>query len=431
MAPATALAQSSGKSVSWQNYDADLTVQSDGSLNVTETQTINFSGTFQSGYRVIPTDRSSGIDNIRVSEVVNGQAQPYAPGQGRPGTYSVSDTSGGLRVDFNFQPTTNASRTFVISYIVRDAVAIYPDGDQLDWRAIYADRPGPVAASSVTVHLPSAADPNQLKSAFYLYKPSDPIGALPSAGSGTVVDGQTVHFDTGQLATGVGVETRVQFPPSLVTASPPAWQAAADRAVWVQQSLAPILNFVALLLGVGLLAGGGVVLFSLWYTRGRDPQVGAVPAVLDSPPSDLPAPLAGTLVDEVADVQDAVATLVDLGERGFLQLAFEPSADGLGGGQDVRISLKARFDDPRLRQYERVLLTALFGQRPQPGTSIMLSRVRGGFAAAIPIIQERLSEAVQKEGLFVADPALTRAHYRRIGMLLAVAGAVLAGAEPA
>ncbi len=151
-----------------------------------------------------------------------------------------------------------------------------------------------------------------------------------------------------------------------------------------------------------------------------------MPGVLDSPPSDLPAPLAGTLVDEVADVQDAVATLVDLGERGFLQLAFEPSADGLSGGQDVRISLKARFDDPRLRQYERVLLAALFGPRPQPGTSIMLSRVRGGFAAAIPIIQERLSEAVQKEGLFVADPALTRARYRRIGMLLAVVGAVLA-----
>src|SRR5215472_19090207 len=85
IAPATALAQSSGKSVSWQNYDADLTIQSDGSLNVTETQTINFSGTFQSGYRVIPTDRTSGIDNIRVSEIVNGATQPYAPGQGRPG----------------------------------------------------------------------------------------------------------------------------------------------------------------------------------------------------------------------------------------------------------------------------------------------------------------------------------------------------------
>src|SRR5262249_22918629 len=160
------------------------------------------------------------------------------------------------------------------------------------------------------------------------------------AGTGTVVDGQTVHFDTGQLATGVGVETRVQFPPSLVTASPPAWQAAADRADWVQQSLAPILNFVALLLSIGLLAGGGGLLFSPWYPAGRDPQVGAVPALLDSPPSDLPAPLAGPLVDEVADVQDAVATLVDLGERGFLQLGFEPSADGLAGGQDVRISLK-------------------------------------------------------------------------------------------
>ncbi len=124
MAPASALAQSSGKSVSWQNYDSDLTVQSDGSLSVSETQTINYNGTFQTSYQIIPTDRTSGIDSVRVSEIVNGQAQAYAPGQGRPGTYSVTDTNGGLRIDWTFQQTTNASRTFVISYVLRDAIAI-------------------------------------------------------------------------------------------------------------------------------------------------------------------------------------------------------------------------------------------------------------------------------------------------------------------
>ncbi len=133
MAPASALAQSSGKSVSWQSYDSDLTVQSDGSLNVSETQTINYNGTFQTSYQIIPTDRTSGIDSVRVSEIVNGQAQAYAPGQGRPGhVCSVTDTNGGLRIDWTFQQTTNASRTFVISYVLRDAIAIYPGGDQLE-----------------------------------------------------------------------------------------------------------------------------------------------------------------------------------------------------------------------------------------------------------------------------------------------------------
>ena len=40
-------------------------------------------------------------------------------------------------------------------YTAHGATRVYPDGDQLDWNAIYADRPGPVPASTVTLHLPA------------------------------------------------------------------------------------------------------------------------------------------------------------------------------------------------------------------------------------------------------------------------------------
>ena len=50
--------------------------------------------------------------------------------------------------------------------------------------------------------------------------------------------------------------------------------------------------------------------------RGRDPRPAAVPAELDQPPSDLPAGVAGTLIDQQADVQDVLATLrLELGGR--------------------------------------------------------------------------------------------------------------------
>jgi len=44
---APTLAQTTGRSVTWQNYDVDLAIRPDASVAVTETQTIAFSGTFQ------------------------------------------------------------------------------------------------------------------------------------------------------------------------------------------------------------------------------------------------------------------------------------------------------------------------------------------------------------------------------------------------
>ena len=58
LASGTAAAQSATRSVDWQRFDVDLAWQTDGSLIVTETQTINFHGTYQQGFRVIPLDRT-------------------------------------------------------------------------------------------------------------------------------------------------------------------------------------------------------------------------------------------------------------------------------------------------------------------------------------------------------------------------------------
>src|SRR5919199_3627605 len=72
--PAT-LAQQ--RSVTWDRYDVALDIASDGSVAATETQTIRFQGTYQQGFRVIPTDRVDSIDNVTLSEISNGQTVGY------------------------------------------------------------------------------------------------------------------------------------------------------------------------------------------------------------------------------------------------------------------------------------------------------------------------------------------------------------------
>jgi hypothetical protein len=160
-----------------------------------------------------------------------------------------------------------------------------------------------------------------------------------------------------------------------------------------------------------------VALFVLWYGQGREPHVGAVPRTLEEPPSHLPGPLVGTLVDGVADLEDAVATLVDLAQRGVLRMKHERG--------DVRLSLQMPTEDPSLRPYERVLLVALFGQDVADG-EIMLSSARHRFAAAVPVLEERLYQAIADEGLFVANPEQTRRRYIGLGWTVVGVGALLA-----
>src|SRR5215216_6038463 len=126
------------RSVTWERFDVDLAVQQDGVVRVAETQAIRCQGTYQQGFRVIPTDRVTAIDDVSVAEVVGGQTSPYRASQSQaPNTYRTSSTDQGLSIDWWFPPTTNATRTFVLSYTVRGAIRIYDAGDQLQWKAVY------------------------------------------------------------------------------------------------------------------------------------------------------------------------------------------------------------------------------------------------------------------------------------------------------
>src|SRR5262249_24493074 len=152
-----------------------------------------------------------------------------------------------------------------------------------------------------------------------------PVGRLPQQiGSATLVDPRTLSFAVGSLPANTGAEIRAQVPQAMLPdVQAPPWQADADRADWLAQTVAPIGGFLVLLLSLAVAAGGSVALVFVWYTRVREPRVGPVPARLDQPPSELAPPLAGTLVDGSADLQDVVAILVDLTRRGVLSLKEE------------------------------------------------------------------------------------------------------------
>ena len=152
------VAQAQDKTLYWQRYDVDITVQKNGDLRVIETQELVFtSGTFRYGQREIALNRLSSISDVTVGEL--GGPQYTLANTDAPYTYRTFQESGYLKVRYNFPPSTDTRRTIVIGYTVSGALRYYPDKgvDQLYWKAIPSGNPFPTQTSVITLHVPDAA----------------------------------------------------------------------------------------------------------------------------------------------------------------------------------------------------------------------------------------------------------------------------------
>ena len=404
---APAHAQSAGagnRSARALRFDVDLVVESDGRLLVRETQEIAFSGgPFRKGTREIPMRRLERLSDVRVE--IDGA--PAAPGRDFPGTFSVSGptdgrSDGDVRIEWWFDPASNTRRTFVLEYTARGAVALYDEGDQLRWNALTLDRPYPIERSTIVLRLPAAVGSIQRVDAY----PTSLLAGAPS------VSGTTATWRTGRLGENQPLEIRAQWPHGAISAAKPGWQEEADREAYRRESLRPVLSVAFGLAGLFVAVGGALAVLITWFSRGRDPAIGAVAPELSEPPSDLSPALAGTVVDERADVQDVVATLLDLAAREAISIGEIEDRKLAGSHRDFQLQL---LDKSLARdRFEHLVLDSIF----RNGDEVRLSRLGDWFGASVPRLQAELHSEAHRAGLFTADPAVVRRRYERIGSLL-------------
>jgi len=411
----SATGQAQSKSLYWDRFDFDITVQPNGDLRIIETQRIVFtSGSFTFGTRGIETDRLSDITDVEVSE---GNRVFRRSDSEDPYTFQVYQDGSERKIKWFFPSTRDSTHTYTLAYTVKGALRYYDGGDQLWWVPIVATRSFPVNASKVVVHLPEGAKVQNY----------DAYGAPADAQQ---VDERTVWFTSkGRIPAGQEMEIRVEFTHGIVAGTPAPWQAKVDaeQAAREQQEIynttrRPIVDLMTLALSLFFLVGGLTGLYVLWYMRGRDKAVGLIADYLPEPPTDLPPGVAGTLLDEQADMEDIIATIVDLGRRGILSMqeVEEPGLLGIGSKRDFIYRLEG--DTSNLRPYEKLLVERLFGAG---GKERRLSDLKEKFYTAIPKIKAELYNEVVREGFFKTSPERTRSSYAALGMAGLIGTAVL------
>ncbi|MCB8948896.1 MAG: DUF2207 domain-containing protein [Ardenticatenaceae bacterium] len=417
--PGSAAAQT--KSFYWERFDVDMTLLENGDMQIVETQVLNFSGEpFTFGYGAILTGSAGNNDNITDISLREGDLIYQESSSNAPGTFEVSRSSNEVRIDWYFEPAVG-QHTYTFSYTVEGGIIVGTldegSGDQIFWKAIPSDHPGRIQNSTVTIRLPEGVEPQR-----YIDDGTYLIEGL-AAGSANLVE--TSASENGRIITytlleplvpGQAFEVRVQFPHGILDIPTPDWQQ--------RQQSADVYGLIGLVLSGLLFVGGPLSVLALWYTRGRDPETGLiVPEYLPEPPSNLRPAVVGTLVDEKADMRDIISTLVDLAQRGYINISENKARN--------HVFTLVKDDKTGLRPYEVQFVQSFFGNK----TERKLSELRYKFANKLPKLRNMLYDELLHEGFVDRSPDKVRTRYvvmaAFIGFISVIAFIGLVAALPA
>lgn len=388
----------------WQRIDTQVAVRADGTLGVTETLTLRYTGgPFTFAFRDLPERRLDGITNVRVSDGDQAYGQTQDEESETPYTFSLDEEDGAQRVRWVYPATTGGERTFTLSYDVAGAVRRGTDADEVWWSVVFPNREELVEQATGTITLPTAVPANELSAAA-----PDVPGTLAVAPGQASVQAANIPPDE-------ELTLRLRFPTGVVAGSAPAWQAADETQSQYDATLRPTVN-VALSALSAVLAVLLAGLLWLWWRRNRDAQpMGMVDGMVGSPPDDLPPAVAAKLVG-TGDNQAMMATLLDLANRGFL--VFNERAGGMFGGSTKLAVARADRMPAELSPHERATLDAVL----QNDEEALLDSSNKAVARALPKLgAEAQTELIQRGLLSEAGLARRRQGFI-IGTVLLIVG---------
>jgi Predicted membrane protein (DUF2207) len=329
-----------------RNFDEQVLVHRDSSIDVTEYIDTQFiGGPWHGIYRTIPIQYPgpAGFNYTLVIENVSAREPD--------GTrLRVEQSHQGRNLEFRiYVPNAdNSTQTIVLSYQVLDALRFFSDHDELYWNVTGEEWNAPIESASARIELPEGA------AGVHAVAYSGYFGAL-TQNANIAVKGNVVQISsTTPLGYRQGLTVDVGFDKGVVHQPTVSEEIALFlRSNW------PLFVFPI---------GAFLIMFWLWWTRGRDPERDAVTVQYD-PPDKLTPAECGTLVDDEVAMRDITATLVDLAVKGYLVIEEKNQSGmlGLSHHRDYVFHLKRPADQWQdARPHEQSMLAALFydGQMP-------------------------------------------------------------------
>ncbi len=384
-----------GRELRIEKFDAEIVVSPNGTVDVTETIQVRFIGSWHGIYRSIPVEYRSpqGFNYSLFLDV-----KRITDDAGNTLKFDSSRERHYRKLKITVPGAVDSRRTIVIEYSVSDALRFFADHDELYWNVTGDDWDVPIHAASAHIVLPGATTGIRANRFTGGYGSRAQNADVEIAGTG--VDVRAISG----LGYHEGLTIAVAFDKGFVHEPTTAEE------IWL---------FLRSNWPLWLPVGAFLVMFYLWWTRGRDPRLRPIAAQYE-PPEKLTPGEVGALVDESANMRDITATLVDLAVRGFLVIE-EQKKDHLGGlwsDKDYRFILqKARAAWSSLKPHESEMLEGLF-PAGTTGETVSMSSLENHFYTHIGAMKSGMLGSLVTHGYFRRRPDSTRQAYLGAGVVM-------------
>ncbi len=380
------------------SYRTDFTVKKDGSLQVSERITANFTEEPHHGiYRDIPL-----ANRDRLGRQIRYRIEVLAveDGEGQSVPYRKSQSGGVLHLRLGDPKTLlQDMRSYRILYRLERWCLNYPDRQELYWNAIGNNWAVPIREAVATVELPEGIDAATARTVAF----TGVSGAKGTDYAAGFEDGLWRFTATRVLEAYEGLTLAVTWPGKPVPV-PGFWK----EVLWtVQDNLIlflPLLTFI--------------FLFWKWWTVGRDSKGRETIAVMYHPPEGISAAEAGALMDEKVDLRDITSSLVELASRGYLVIREEEEKGLLFKHPEFTLVKTEGKVLDHLPAHQQFLLEKLFEGRNE----VRLSDLDTQFYRHLPGLRERIYGALVAQGYFARNPETIRGIYGSVAILSLVFG---------
>lgn len=384
------------RSLAIKRFDATIIVGRDGTVDVTESITAEFTGSWNGIYRSVPV-------GYRTPQGFNWTLRLDFLGATDAEGHALKTESGRERHYVKYKiwvpGAQNATRTVVLHYRANNGLRFFEDHDELYWNVTGDEWDVPIEAASARIELPAAAAGVRAIAFNGLYGSTARDAEVTTSGTTIrVTMPKPLGFHEGLTAV-VGWNKGAVTEPTQ-----------AEKVVGFAESNWPLAIPIAVFIGM----------FALWYRTGRDPA--ALPVTVQyEPPGGLTPAEAGTLMDGSVDMRDITATMVNLAVGGHLKIEEQEEKKLLGlltHREYVFHRLEPKAGASKLAPHELRVLGGLFqhGQR-----TVRLSDLENEFYVELPAIQSSVFDGLIQRGLYRSRPDTVKRGWVGTGVFLGFA----------
>jgi uncharacterized membrane protein len=367
-----------------QNYETNITINTDASVNVQEKILYDFGSLQKHGiFRNIPYKYSArgGTYTVKISDI------SVFDEKGINYQFTTSTKNNNLEIKIG-DPDLYVSqqKTYIINYKVKKAINYFTDYDELYWNAIGGDWPVNINKSSITINIPENNDTTY--KCLYGALGSKKECLVEKQGNQLKIIHDQVLSPQEYLTVVVGVQKGILSEPSII-------EEIKDKILDNIIILLPFLIFI--------------FLFIKWFRQGRDPEGKGIIIAQYEPLKDLSPLEAATLINENYDIKNVPAEIINLAIKGYIKIEKQEKKHVFDKIDYLLIKIKD--SDDFLNETEKTLLSDIFTNTKKSLLSqITLENIRG--------LGDKINESLTKKGYFETNPSKIRTPYIVVGILL-------------